>query len=317
VRLVAAGGTIAADGDGLVVPVHGGAALAAGAELAEHVELEVEDFAAVLSSELTVEQVHGLARRVAQILREDAELTGVVVTHGTGTLEETAFMADLIVDDPRPVVFTGAMRAGAGGDGPANLADAVRVSASDAARETGVLVVMNGAIHAARHVYKAHTTALDAFRSAGAGPVGRVYPDRVEVASAPLLRLHLPVDAPVVGVDLVKFVVGMDDRHVRASVAAGAAAIVLEGSGLGNLNSRVVPAVVDALERGVVVVLASRAVEGRVWPYYATEGGSGSLVRRGCLVSSLSGPKTRILLMLALAQTRDARELQAFLDPGG
>jgi L-asparaginase len=250
-------------------------------------------------------------------LREEPDLAGLVVTHGTGTLEESAFMADLVVDDPRPVVFAGAMRAGPGGDGSANLADAVRVAVSDAARGKGVLVVMNGVVHAARTAYKAHTTALDAFRSAGGGPLGRVYPDRVEITAAPLGRMHLPVEAPVVDVDVVKFVVGMDDRHIRASVTAGAAAIVLEGSGLGNLNSRVVPAVEDALDRGVVVVLASRAVEGRVWPYYATAGGSGALVDRGCLVSSLSGPKTRILLMLALALTRDPRELQRFLDPGG
>jgi L-asparaginase len=176
---------------------------------------------------------------------------------------------------------------------------------------------MNGVVHAARHVYKAHTTAFDAFRSADVGPLGRVYPDRVELVAAPLAHQNLPAQAPVADVDLVKFVVGMDDRHIRASVSAGAAAIVLEGSGLGNLNSRVIPSVADALERGVVVVLASRAVEGRVWPYYATAAGSGSLIELGCLVSSLSGPKTRILLMLALALTRDRSQLQAFLDPRG
>jgi L-asparaginase len=320
VRVIAAGGTIACQGDALVAPTFSGGALLAGVRsLEEHAELEVEDFSDLLSSELTVEQVHALALRLARALQEDVELAGLVVTHGTGTLEESAFMADLLVDDPRPIVFTGAMRAGEDGDGPANLVDAVRVAASKSAAGKGVLVTMNGAIHAARYAYKGHTTALDAFRSTGNGPLGRVYPDRIDLTAAPLQRLHFANQAqpPVADVDLIKFVVGMTDRHIRASVEAGVAGVVIEGSGLGNVNSRVVPAIIEAIERGIVVVLASRTGDGRVWPYYATAGGSGTLVKHGCLVSSLSGPKTRILLTIALTNTRDPQQLQAFLDPGG
>jgi L-asparaginase len=195
--------------------------------------------------------------------------------------------------------------------------DAIRIAASDAARKKGVLVVMNNTIHAARHAVKAHTIARNAFRSGGIGPIGYAYPDRIEFAATPLLRQHIAPDEPVFSVDLIKFVVGMDDRHVRASIAAGAEAIVIEGSGLGNLNTQVLPGVLDALERGIFVTLCSRTGEGRVWPYYATAAGGASLAERGCLLSSLPGPKTRILLMLALGLTREPEALQLLLDPSG
>jgi L-asparaginase len=319
VRIVAAGGTIASmptAAGGLAEPVYRSGDLVGGVHaLSDWAQIESEDFSDVLSSQLSLEQVHGLARHLATLLDDRPDLAGLVVTHGTGTMEESAFLADLVIDDPRPVVFTGAMRAGADSDRELNLLDAVRVAGSGAARGKGVLIVMNSTIHAARTAYKSHTTAVETFVASEGGPLGHVYPDRVHFTSAPLLRQHLPAASPVLDVDVIKFVVGMDDRYVRCSIDAGADAIVIEGSGLGNVNHRLAAAIVDALGQGVVVVLCSRAPKGRTHAYYGAGAGGGALARRGCLLSALSGPKTRILLMLALAITRDPAELQALLDP--
>lgn len=319
VRIVAAGGTIASmpvTAGGLAEPVYRSSDLVGGVpELADRALVESEDFSDVLSSRLSLEQVHDLARHLADLLAARPDLDGLVVTHGTGTMEESAFLADLVVDDPRPVVFTGAMRAGEDSDRKVNLLDAVRVAGSPTARGKGVLIVMNSTIHAARAAYKSDTTAVETFVASEGGPLGRVYPDRVHFTSAPLIRQHLPTDTPALDIDVVKFVVGMGDRHIRCSIAAGADAIVIEGSGLGNVNHPVAAAVADALAAGIVVVLCSRAPHGRTHAYYGAGAGGGALAERGALLSALSGAKTRMLLTLALGRTRDPAQLQALLDP--
>lgn len=318
VRLIAAGGTIASvpAADGLAEPALRAEELVGGLSEIEHrADIEVEDFSDVLSSQLSLSQVYDLGRRIATVLAGRPDLAGVVVTHGTGTMEESAFLADLLVDDPRPVVFTGAMRAGSHADGHLNLVDAIRVASSPAARDKGVLVVLNSTIHAARAAYKSHTSAVETFVSREGGPLGQVYPDRVHFAAAPLIRQHLCPSSPVFDVDLLKFVVGMDDRYVRASIAAGAAAIVIEGSGLGNVNQPVADGISDALEQGIAVAICSRAPLGRTYAYYGAKAGGGALLDRGCLLSALSGPKTRMLLIMALGVTTDGAELQALLDP--
>jgi len=323
VLVLAAGGTIStskAAGEGYFVPSKSGEDLVQSVPgLADLAEFRVENFSRVLSSQLSMEQVYGIARRVRAALAEDPELAGVVVTHGTGAMEETSFMTDLMVDDPRPVVFTGAMRGGSDpfSDGPYNLWCAVRVAISREARGLGTLVVMNSLIHPARDVFKSHTTNVDTFHSGEFGPLGFVYPDRIHVARRPAIRTPLYTETPVFDVDLIKYVVGMDDRYVRASVDAGAAAIVVEGSGLGNVNERVAQALGDAVRRGVVVAVCSRSPFGRTFPMYGTRASAKALVDQGCLLSSLSGPKTRILLMLALGTTRDPARLQALLDANG
>lgn len=321
VRVIASGGTISS-----VSPGQGGpfSPALAGEELVRAVPgldacatVEAENYSRVLSSQLTAQQLYGLGRRIRAALAEDPGLAGVVVTHGTGAMEESAFMADLLVDDPRPVVFTGAMRGASDpfSDGPFNLYNAVRIAASPAARGMGVLVALNGVIHPAREVYKSHTTGADTFRSGEFGPLGYAYPDRIHFARAPLLRRHVYTETPVFDVDLIKFAVGMDDRFIRASVAAGAKGIVIEGSGLANVNDAVASGIEHAIGHGVAVVVCSRSPDGRSYPAYGTNAGAAALVRRGCLLASLPGPKARILLMLALGVTRDPAALQALLDP--
>jgi L-asparaginase len=272
---------------------------------------EVEDFTRVPSWDLHGELAHRLAQR-ARDHATRAEIAGVVVPHGTDTMEENVYLIDLMLGESRtPVVMTGAQRAASepDADGPANLRDAIRVAMSPAALGHGAMVCFAGEIHAAREVRKVHTSALRAFASPGYGPIGHV--DRESVAFRRLperrgaLDLHLDPKRLETRVDLVRLYAGADDRFVRAAVAGGARAIVLEATGRGNANDAVVAGVRMAEAAGVAVVVCSRAAAGRVEPAYG-QGGGADLEEAGALFAGdLAGPKARILLQLALGDGVD------------
>lgn len=319
-RLLACGGTISteASAHGLALPKRSGEDLLSNLPETGVGEIAVENFSKVLSSQFTVTQVHELGLRIREIMSEDPHLAGIVVTHGTGAMEESAFMADLLYEDERPVVFTGAMRSASDPfyDGSFNLYNAIRVASSPLAKNRGVMVVMNGTIHSAQDAVKTHTTAVDTFQSGEFGPLGYVYPDGIQFVRNQLRRMSFPECSQIEPkVDLIKFVVGMDDCFVRASVAAGVKCIVIEGSGLGNLNDRLVEGVQYALENSVIVVICSRSPKGRVYPSYGTNTGAEALRRMGCILASMPGPKLRMLLMVLLGITRDRDELQRIIDP--
>ena len=249
---------------------------------------------------------------VAGILARD-EADGVVVTHGTNTLEETAWLLHLTVATDAPIVLTGAMRPASAlsGDGPLNLVEAVRVAAAPAARGLGALVVMDDTIHGARDVTKTNTLRVDAFSSPMSGPLGRVDGDgRVVVASRParaasLRGLYADVDIrSLPRVDVIASYQGADGALVDAAVAAGARGIVSAGTGDGYPT----PWQVEALERasaaGVAVVQSSRVGSGRVPPLPA-------LIGRGWIAADDLVPwKARILLRLALSAREDLETLR-------
>jgi L-asparaginase len=315
VVVVSTGGTIAMRPDpetGKLVPAVSGEELVEMLAWPEAPPLELDDFASVPSFDMHGELALSLAARVRMhALRDD--VAGVVVTHGTDTMEETAWLVDLLSDADVPVVFTGAQR-GADArdtDGPRNLRDAITIASSPAAAGRGVLLAMAGDIHAARVVRKMHTTALRAFASPGYGPLGHVDEGTVVFRARPERRPALPVPGQLPVVDLLRLYAGSDGRFVRASVAAGAAAIVLEGTGRGNANDQVVEAVHEATAQGAVVAVCSRCVEGRVAPVYG-RGGGRDLAEAGALFAGdLAGPKVRVLLQLALGAGLDAVEALA------
>jgi len=232
------------------------------------------------------------------------ETDGVVVTHGTNTLEETAWLLHLAVATDAPIVITGAMRPASAlsADGPLNLVNAVRVAADPAARDLGVLVVMDDTIHGARDVTKRNTLRVDAFASPMAGPIGRIDGDgRVVITSRPsrgtsLRGAYAHVDLRALRrVDVVASYQGADGALIDAAVAAGARGIVNAGTGAGYPT----PLEVEALERaaaaGVVICQASRTGSGRVPP-------TPSMAGRGWIPADDIVPwKARVLLRLALA----------------
>jgi L-asparaginase len=230
-------------------------------------------------------------------------------------MEENVYLIDLLLGDGgAPVVLTGAQRAASepDADGPTNLRAAIRVAASAAARGRGAMISFAGEVHAAREVRKVHTSALAAFASPGYGPIGQVDGDVVAFRRRPerpgALDPRLDPERLETRVDLVRLYAGADGRFVRASVASGARAIVLEATGRGNANDAVVAAVGEAVAAGVAVVVCSRAAAGRVEPAYG-RGGGADLAEAGALFAGdLAGPKARILLEVALGAGADPAE---------
>lgn len=305
VVVVSTGGTIAMRPDpatGKLVPALAGDELLGMLDWpGEPPELELDDFCNVPSFDMH----HDLARSLARRVREHAARgVGVVVTHGTDTMEETVYLVDrLLPADAPPVVLTGAQRGPADRDtdGPRNLRDAIRVAATGA-RGLGAVVCFDGEIHAAREVRKVHTSRADAFSSPGYGPLGHVDGQRVSLTRRPLRRPPLPDgDEPMPRVDLIRLFAGSDATFIRASLVAGARAIVLEGTGRGNANEQVVGAVREAVAEGVPVVVCSRCLAGRVEPVYGRGGGKDLAEAGAIFAGDLAGPKARVLVQLAVA----------------
>ena len=321
IAVVATGGTIASEStDDGVVARRGGATLLGG-NVVDGVDLEYVDLMTVGSYRLTLEHLRQICDTVADLLDRDTDrIDGIVITHGTDTMEETAILLDLVHDDPRPVVLTGAQRAGdaTDGDGPRNLADAVRVAAAPAARHLGALIVFAGRVLPARGTRKVHTTALDAFDALVGGQVGTVEDACVSLTAVP--RRPKPLPRPTsafdaVRVDLIAMYPGADDALVRASADAGARGMVLAGTGIGNANPAVVRAVIDLLGRGLTVVLSTRVPEGPVAGVYG-QGGGADLIAAGVpAASGLPATQMRILLALWLSHDLDtAQPVQSLID---
>jgi L-asparaginase len=266
------------------------------------------DLMTVGSYRMNLGHIRRISDAVAELLaRKTDQIDGIVITHGTDTTEETAVLLDLVHDDPRPVVLTGAQRASdaADGDGPRNLADSVLVAASRRARDQGVLIVFAGSVLPARGTRKVHTEALAAFGSVTGVAAGEVVDGSVTIAATP--RRPEPLPRPTAEfdrtrVDLVEMYPGADDALMRAAVAAGARGIVLAGTGIGNANPIVVDTVRAMVADGVAIVLSTRVPEGPVAGVYG-DGGGADLVAAGIpTASGLPATQLRILLALWLSQ---------------
>lgn len=275
----------------------------------ESPQLVTDEVCNLPSSHFTLETLWQIRERVVA-WTQDPAVDGVVVTHGTDTMEETAYLLDLTVAGEKPVVLTGAMRTASepGADGPANLWAAVRVAVSPQARGLGTLVVLNDELHAARFVTKLDTLSPSTFHSLGWGPVGRVEGDRV-VVPFHLEREVIPCPRLEERVALVKLAVGMGAGPLEDALARGARGVVLEGLGGGRIPPWWLPLIEQAIADGVLVVVASRCPSGQAWDAYGYVGGHQSLRRLGCLFSpGLNGQKARVRLMVVLGAARDREE---------
>jgi len=313
VAVVTTGGTIAMQHDdeaGGAIPQLGAAdfseALPAGAPA-----LQIEEIVNLPSSHFTLEVAEDIRNRVAALV-EEPEVTGVVVTHGTDTMEETAYLIDLTVGGEKPVALTGAMRTASevGYDGYANLLAAARVTAAPQARGLGAVVVFNDEIHAARWVTKTHTLSTATFQSPGWGPIGRVE-GSVVIAGRPTTREVLPWRGLERRVELVKLTLGVGPEPLEDAVRRGARGVVIEGLGGGRVPPWWLPVVESARRKGTAVVIASRCPAGRVWDQYGYPGAYRSLRDLGCLFDEmLNGQKTRLKLMAVLAAAESGEDLE-------
>ncbi|MFB0537430.1 MAG: asparaginase [Anaerolineae bacterium] len=269
-------------------------------------ELRVEAYCKLPSAHFTLDTLWGLRSRVAELL-DEPEVDGVVVTHGTDIMEETAYLLDLTVPGEKPTVLTGAMRIASeiGYEGLANLVAAVRVAASPQARGLGAVIVMNDEIHAARFVTKTHTQSLDTFKSLFFGPLGRVDGDAVVIGQR-VARQWIPCNGLEPNVALIKLAAGVDDGFLRYAVEKGAKGVVIEALGGGRVPPWWMPTVRQAVEVGVAVVIASRCPSGRLWDGYSWEGAYNDLRRAGVLFANgLNGQKARLKLMVVLEAAED------------
>ncbi len=312
VAVLTTGGTIAMWDDekaGGAVPQLGAADFAAGLP-ADIPELRTEEIVNLPSSHFTLETLEAIRVRVADWV-ERPDISGVVVTHGTDTMEETAYLLDVTVPGERPIVLTGAMRtaSGVGYDGYANLLAAVRVAAAAQARGLGAVIVFNDEIHAARRVTKMHTLSPATFQSPAWGPIGRLEGDRAVIQQRSR-RAVLPWHGLARDVILLKLAVGVGPAALEDALSHGARGVVLEALGGGRVPPWWLPAIQQARERGCVVVVASRCPSGQVWDAYGYSGAYRSLVDLGCLFANdINGQKARIRLMVLLAAAQTDEEL--------
>jgi L-asparaginase len=311
ISLLGTGGTIStASGTNGAVPQHGAEDLANWTS--GTAELRARDVLKVSSSAITPSDMYALAEAVRQEIADGAD--GVVITHGTDTMEETAYALALLLDTPVPVVLTGAMRPphSAGSDGPANLVAAVAAAAHPPLAGYGPVIVHQDEIHAARWVTKLHSTRVAAFASPAAGPVGHVVEGRVVLLLGPPPGTdRLPTAAaPCRRVELIWAAAGVDGLVVDA-IAELVDGLVVAGTGGGHVPPPLAEALARVVGSGRPVVLGSRCADGRLLS--ATYGGAGSEVRllADGLVSarSLSPVKARLRLIFGLSAGMRATEL--------
>jgi L-asparaginase len=317
-HVLATGGTIAslADPDtGAVRPAVSAADLVAGVTGLDRFDPRVEEIAHVNGWNVTPEVMLRVAAR-AQAALDDRAVEGVVVTHGTDTVEETAWICHLLVRSPKPVVFAAAMRSGGeiAADGPRNLLNAAQVAASSAARDIGTVLVMNDEIHAARWVRKQDSFRVSAFVSPGNGPIGFVTPGSVSVTRRPgpppALERPERLDRPV---PVVQTYTGMEEHLIESVLdSTGAAGLVLEGTGLGNVPGTAERGIKAAIARDLPVVVATRVPTGGTGAVYGGPGGGVTLRDLGTIAAGrVPAAKARLLLMVLLANGTPRAEIGA------
>ena len=264
-------------------------------------DLYVEDLYHLASPQITEREMLGIKNRIEEAVQEGYD--GVVVTHGTDTLEETAYYLELTLDVNIPIVITGAMRSSneIGADGLANLRSSLVVATDEESSDKGVLVVMNDEVHTATYVTKTHTTNVATFQTPTFGPIGLVSKNNVIYFQKLVKEEHYEVNTTEKKVYLLKAYAGMDEKLINAVCDLGADGLVIEALGAGNLPPQTVSAVRNCIKRSIPVVFVSRAFNGVTQDVYDYEGGGKRFQQDGVIFTTgLSGQKARVKLMILL-----------------
>ena len=278
----------------------------------EFAEIESYSFSSLPSPHMTFKTMLELSKFNKDLLGRN-DIDGVVITHGTDTLEETAYLLDLTIESEKPVVITGAMRSGSelGYDGPSNLAASICTAISEDARNRGVLVCFNGELNSASEVIKANSMALNAFRTPNFGPIGIVDNNKVIFYRETKKTEKYNVEEIKSDVALIKCVADMDSSFIEFVIDKGYGGIIIEALGRGNVPPKMVDGIKLALNKGLPVVVVSRCFEGRVHESYGYEGGGKMLKDLGVIFGdTLPGQKARVKLVLAINSTIDKEEIK-------
>ncbi|ABW19356.1 asparaginase [Alkaliphilus oremlandii] len=282
----------------------------------KYAETESITFSTLPGPHIDIPLMMDLQKLVVQTLERE-DMDGVIITHGTDTLEETAYLLDLTINSSKPVVVVGAMRNSSelGYDGPSNLAAAVCTAISPDSKNKGVLVVMNNEVNAASEVTKNNTLSLNTFKSLEFGPLGIVDNDEVIYHRQIINRQYIPTQSAEINVDLIKCVAGMDSRFLKYSVDTGAKGIVIEALGRGNVPPSMLEGIEYAIKHRVAIVMVSRCPTGRVLDTYGYEGAGRALKNMGVILGGdLPGQKARIKLMLALSISNDLNVVKNIIE---
>ncbi len=316
VVIVTTGGTLAMKTDpktgGLVPAVSGQDLVASVPGLKDIADVEVVDFSNMPSDYYTPQKWFELSQKVNEILARP-DVSGVVITQGLDALEETAYFLDLGSKTDKPIVCTGGKRDAAqwDTDGPRNILNSVRVAIAKEATGHGAMVVLNSQINAAREVTDTSKERFETFKSGQAGFLGYVDDDRILFIRKSMRRQTLPITGTPPPVDIVAMYGGADGKFIDKAIESGTQAIVVVAEGIGNVNEEIYEAIKRARGKGIPVVISSWVPDGRVRPKYAFKGGSKTLAELGVVFANdLSPKKARILLMIAMGRTRDAKGLQ-------
>jgi len=323
VVIVATGGTIAGSAESATAAGYSSGAVGvdiliqAVPQLKDVAEVKGEQVASIGSQDMNDEVWLKLADRVNKILA-DPTVDGVAITHGTDTLEETAYFLDLVVKSDKPVVMTGSMRPSTAmsADGPLNIFNAVSIAADKTARGRGVLVALDDDVHAAHDIIKFHSTDVATFRSNEAGLVGAVLFGKTIWYRSPIQVHTTKSEMSVAGakslprVDIIYAHANMSPDIISSAVQNGAKGLVIAGVGDGNMTAPALDAVKAAIAKGVVVVRSSRT--------------NGGIIRRNIEVNDdqigtvasmeLNPSKSRVLLQLALMKSSDPKKIQGYFD---
>lgn len=281
-------------------------------------DIEVFNFDEIPGPHMTPEKMLNLRNYINDILSND-DISGVVVTHGTDSLEETAYFLDLTLDTPKPVIVTGAMRSSdeLGYDGPSNLAAAVCTAISDEAYNKGVLVVLSNEVLLASEATKTNTLTLNTFKSLTCGPLGIIDCDKLVLSRDIVNRETIVVDKVESDVALIKSGAGMDESFIKFAADKGCKGIVIEAMGRGNIPPGMLKGVEYARSKDIPVIIATRCHSGRVFDSYGYLGSGRDLRNLGCIFAGdLPGQKARIKLIVALGKTNDSKELKDMFEKG-
>lgn len=271
-----------------------------------YANIESCSFSSKPSPHMTIENMLELSKFIRELVDRD-DIDGVVLTHGTDTLEETAYFLDLTIDTEKVIVVTGAMRSSSelGYDGPFNLATSICTAISDDAKGRGVLVCFNGELNSAAEVTKVNSMALNAFKTPNFGPIGIVDNNKVFFYRNTIKHKVYHVESIREDVALIKCVAGMTSDFIDFVIDKGYKGIVIEALGRGNVPPEMVMGIKRALSKNIPVVVVSRCFEGRVHESYGYEGGGKMLKDLGVFFEeSMPGQKARIKLIVALSSEK-------------
>ncbi|MFC4404330.1 asparaginase [Gracilibacillus xinjiangensis] len=280
----------------------------------ENIPIQEIELFSLPSPHITPKHMLELSQYINKLLANHSKLAGIVITHGTDTLEETAFFLDLTIKSTIPIVLTGAMRPSneIGTDAIYNFQSAIRVAKCKEATNCGVLVVMNDEIHSARYVTKTSTSNVATFKSPPFGPLGLIHKDQIVMYQKYLFSDNrLAVEKITKTVHLFKAYTGISSilfEHLNENNTSG---LVIEALGQGNLPPEIVPSLENLQSKGIIIVIVSRCYNGIVQPVYDYEGGGKSLQKLGIIFTNqINGPKARLKLLLLLQQEATVEEIR-------